>query len=86
MGEISFTADIWSSENLDPYLAVSAHWIAQDMETGTCKLSLKSALIAFHYIPGSHTGAELAKTFLHLIDRAGIPLNKVVHFTPLCIT
>ena len=55
------------------------------METGTCKLSLKSALIAFHYIPGSHTGVKLAKTFLHLIDRAGIPLNKVVHFAPLCI-
>ncbi|KAF8833833.1 hypothetical protein BDN67DRAFT_916177, partial [Paxillus ammoniavirescens] len=25
MGEISFTADIWLSESLDPYLAVTAH-------------------------------------------------------------
>ncbi|KAF9231411.1 hypothetical protein BU15DRAFT_7086, partial [Melanogaster broomeanus] len=30
MGEISFTADIWSSDNLDLYLAVTAHWIGQD--------------------------------------------------------
>ena len=86
MGEISFTADIWSSESLDPYLAVSAHWITQDMVTGTCKLSLKSTLITFHYILGNCTGVELAKTFLHLIDRAGIPLSKVVCFALLCIT
>ncbi|KAF9222873.1 hypothetical protein BS17DRAFT_654123, partial [Gyrodon lividus] len=30
MGEISFTADIWSSRSLNPYLAVTAHWIGQD--------------------------------------------------------
>ncbi|KAF9222905.1 hypothetical protein BS17DRAFT_634879, partial [Gyrodon lividus] len=30
MGKISFTADIWSSDSLDPYLAVTAHWIGQD--------------------------------------------------------
>ncbi|KAF9220829.1 hypothetical protein BS17DRAFT_644254, partial [Gyrodon lividus] len=30
MGEISFTDDIWSSESLNPYLAVTAHWIGQD--------------------------------------------------------
>ncbi|KAF8546176.1 hypothetical protein OG21DRAFT_1379316, partial [Imleria badia] len=28
--EISFTADIWSSGSLDPYLAITAHWVGQE--------------------------------------------------------
>ncbi|KAF9222904.1 hypothetical protein BS17DRAFT_818233 [Gyrodon lividus] len=43
---------------------------------GICKLSFECALVAFHYIPGSHTGAKLAKKLLHLIDHAGISLDK----------
>ncbi|KIK17964.1 hypothetical protein PISMIDRAFT_43791, partial [Pisolithus microcarpus 441] len=27
LGQISFTTDIWSAENLHPYLATTAHWI-----------------------------------------------------------
>lgn len=88
MGEISFTADIWSSDTLDPYLAVTAHWIEQDPTMATRKLSFRCSLIAFHYIPGSHTGVALARTLIHLIDRAGIPLDKVCfvrdHFMLLC--
>ncbi|KIM58676.1 hypothetical protein SCLCIDRAFT_127646 [Scleroderma citrinum Foug A] len=26
-GEISFTSDLWSADNLDSYLAMTAHWI-----------------------------------------------------------
>ncbi|KIK75385.1 hypothetical protein PAXRUDRAFT_173014 [Paxillus rubicundulus Ve08.2h10] len=77
MGEISFTTDIWSSESLNLYLAVTAHWIGQDMETGMCKLSFKSALIMFHYILGSHMGVTIARALLHLINQAGIHLNRV---------
>lgn len=78
MGQISFTADIWSSGSLDPYIAVTAHWIGQNTESGPYKLAFKCALIAFNYVPGSHTGVELAKKLLELIDRAKIPLDKVV--------
>ncbi|KAF9224607.1 hypothetical protein BS17DRAFT_766592 [Gyrodon lividus] len=81
MGEISFTADVWLSKSLNPYLAVTAHWIGQDMETGMCKLSFKSALIMFHYILGSNTGIAIARALLHLIDQAGIHLNRLGHFT-----
>lgn len=86
MGEISFTADIWSSKSLDPYLAITAHWIGQEVESGPrmSKLNFKCALIAFHYVSGSHTGVDLAKMILHLIDRARIPLEKVLDV--LCIT
>ncbi|KAK0224949.1 hypothetical protein EDD85DRAFT_752286, partial [Armillaria nabsnona] len=27
IGKISFTCDLWSSANLVPYMAVTAHWI-----------------------------------------------------------
>ncbi|KAF9220321.1 hypothetical protein BS17DRAFT_686284, partial [Gyrodon lividus] len=37
----------------------------------------KPALIVFHYIPGSHTGIAIARALLHLIDRAGIRLDRV---------
>ena len=47
-----------------PYLALTAHWIAN--EGGSLKL--KASLIAFHYFPGSHTGEALAKLLLELLD------------------
>ncbi|KIK77452.1 hypothetical protein PAXRUDRAFT_166810, partial [Paxillus rubicundulus Ve08.2h10] len=77
MREMSFTADIWSSESLNPYLAVTAHWIGQDTETGMCKLSFKSTLIVLHYILGSYMGVEITRALLHLIDWAGICLDRV---------
>ncbi|KAH7903842.1 hypothetical protein BJ138DRAFT_969324, partial [Hygrophoropsis aurantiaca] len=46
VGDISFTADIWGDKALSPFLAMTAHWIAEDEKT--CTLELKAALIAFH--------------------------------------
>ncbi|KAI6046737.1 hypothetical protein EDC04DRAFT_2514182, partial [Pisolithus marmoratus] len=48
IGRISFTSDIWSTDNLNPYLAVMSHWIGQDEKmTG---LMLRATLIAFHHL------------------------------------
>lgn len=77
-GNISFTSDIWSDSNRRPYVALTAHWIARDEATGA--LRLKTGLIAFHDLPGSHTGEALATTMLRLIDRAGATF-KIGHFT-----
>jgi hypothetical protein len=77
-GKISFTSDVWSDSNRRPYLALTAHWIVRDEATGA--LRLKAGLIAFHDLPGSHTGKALAVTMLRLIDRAGATL-KIGHFT-----
>jgi hypothetical protein len=33
-------------------------------------LVLKSALIAFHHIPGNHDGQSLGSMILYLLDRA----------------
>jgi len=46
------------------------HWIAK--AEGSSALKLKAALIAFHHLPGSHTGANIATALLALLDRAGI--------------
>ncbi|KIK23163.1 hypothetical protein PISMIDRAFT_44712, partial [Pisolithus microcarpus 441] len=58
VGAISFTADVWSADKLDSYLAMTAHWIRH--ESGNAphsgQLAMKAALIAFHYLPSSHMG------------------------------
>ena len=69
MGRISFTTDIWSDLNLRPFLACMAHWIGKGTST---PLLLKSALIAFHHPPGSHTGINISKALFDILERAGI--------------
>lgn len=73
MGLVSFTMDIWSDQRLQSFLAITAHWIAK--VEGTSALQLKSALIAFHKLRGSHSGKSLSKTVMHLLDRAGITVK-----------
>ena len=81
-GKISFTADIWSNANMQAYIAVTSHWISGDQSTK--HLSLKTALIGFHCIKGSHTGINIAEIILHLLDRAGVTLKvRVYHVIPL---
>jgi hypothetical protein len=62
------TANIWSNASLRAFLAVTAHWIGLK----DSKLDLKAALIGFHLLKKKHTGRNVAKTILHLTDRAGI--------------
>ena len=60
-------------------MAVTAHWI----ETTTIHtadgpqyiLKLHADLVAFHHVPGRHTGDHLAEAFLHVLDRIGITLK-----------
>jgi len=70
MGQVSFTADIWSYPNHRPHLGMTAHWIAK--VEGTTSLQLKASLIAFHHLRGNHDGESLASTIVHLLDRAGV--------------
>jgi len=62
VGEISITADVWSADNFDLYIAMTVHWIREDGPSNG--LSLKTALIAFHHLTSRHTGEQLAKTIL----------------------
>jgi len=73
MGHVSLTADTWSDQSYNSYLAVTTHWVAQ--VDGTSALQLKTTLIAFHCLEQGHTGTTLAATLMHLLDRAGITLK-----------
>ena len=59
------------------YLALTAHWIARD-ENG--RLGLKAALIGFKRLKGKHTGFNIAKTILDLLDRADVTLRVCVPY------
>lgn len=59
-------------------MAVTAHWIAR--EKHSLALVLKAALIAFHHIPGSHTGIFLAGEMIKLLDRAEVTENVSAYF------
>lgn len=72
IGKISYTSDIWSSDNRTPYIAITAHWMGND-ESG--HLTLKNALIAFQRVWGKHTASNLARIVLQLLDRAGTTTN-----------
>jgi hypothetical protein len=49
----SITLDIWTSPSQDPFLCVTLHFIDQKWE-------LKSQVLAFRFIPGKHTGRNMA--------------------------
>ncbi|KAI6046648.1 hypothetical protein EDC04DRAFT_2597783 [Pisolithus marmoratus] len=81
IGVISFTADIWSTDKLDSYLAMMAHWIGHELggaQPHSGQLAMKATLITFHCLPTSHMGKEIAKAILHLINHAEIPVEKAV--------
>jgi len=73
LGQVSFTMDMWSDQLHRPYLAMTAHWIAE--AEGASGLELKSALIAFHRMRENHSGNKLAKTVIYLLDRAGVTMK-----------
>ena len=73
MGQVSFTMDTWSDQNRQPYLAMTAHWIAKVEHIDT--LRLRTVLIAFHHLESRHDGKLLADVVLCLLDRAGITLK-----------
>src|SRR5258708_1846616 len=83
MGQVSFTMDVWSDQNLQSYLAMTVHWIARVEQADGLKL--RTVLITFHCLTGRHDGKSLAKIVLHLLDRAGIT-SKVRSVTVLSFT
>lgn len=68
--------DLWSDPNLSPFMAVTSHWIecirfmTEDGEQ--FRLQLRTDLIGFHRVPGSHTGEHLAQAFIVIVDRLKI--------------
>jgi hypothetical protein len=59
---------MWSKKDMQPYYAVTAHWLYED---GAGNFKLGSRLIAFHRFWGRHTAKNMADVTLKLLDRAG---------------
>jgi hypothetical protein len=51
---ISSTTDIWSAPNDIPFMAITGHWI-------DCNFKMRSMLMDFVALPGSHTGIAIEK-------------------------
>ena len=70
MGKISFTMDTWTDFDKKPYMAVTAHWLEKTSLLMSGRLqqqvNLRTDLIGFVHIPGTHTGERLAEVF-HLV-------------------
>lgn len=66
------TSDMWSAKSLDPYMAVTAHYVTE--KNG--RLELRSRLIGFRRVNGVHDGDNLGDIFYGIIKEWGI-LHKV---------
>jgi len=55
--------DMWTDLDKTPYMAVTAHWLEQ-VSLQQQKVNLRTDLIGFVHVPGTHTGERLAEVFL----------------------
>ncbi|KAM3623100.1 uncharacterized protein V6R79_007000 [Siganus canaliculatus] len=62
---VSLTADMWTSMNMDAYLAVTGHFITEEMELSTVVLGVQK-------FPQAHTAAHLAEAKDLLMEEWGI--------------
>jgi hypothetical protein len=70
------TTDLWSDPNRDSYMAVTAHFMMRGEKN---RLEYTTRLIAFRYIGGPHSGANLSQEFLKITDELKVTIK--VNFT-----
>jgi hypothetical protein len=69
-GQISITFDAWTSKSYDPYLAVTAHYIAASPLKNDWEL--RARILAFTAIDGDHGGANIATILLKIFEDYGL--------------
>jgi len=74
---VSLTLDMWSDFNRNSFMAVTAHWMAKGR---TNQLELRSALVAFREVDGSHTGDNLGEVLFEIIQDIGIAHGVCIHY------
>jgi hypothetical protein len=72
---VSLTIDTWTNKNGDNFLSVTGHWISDSR--------LRSAQLALTRVDGRHTGKNLARLLVQVIDCYG--LQKKVLVQSKCI-
>lgn len=56
--KISLTTDMWTSNSAQiPFMVITGHYLDANFE-------MKSFLLDFIHVPGSHTGAGIAEVFI----------------------
>jgi hypothetical protein len=72
-GKISITGDGWSADTTKMgFLGMTAHWI----EVKDQKWKMRSEVIGFKGLSGAHSGENLGRYAVGLLDRVGIMSNK----------
>ncbi|KAF5373365.1 hypothetical protein D9757_009741 [Collybiopsis confluens] len=81
-GAVSITDDIWTDIEKRSFLAITGHWIMGKMVKTSMgekkELVMRSALIGFVCLPGSHTGHHIAEAFVSVMEKLGL-LNKRIN-------
>jgi hypothetical protein len=68
-GKVSITADGWSTDNTKMgFMGMTAHWI--QVKDG--KWKMRAAVIRFKALSGTHSGENLGRYAVGLLDRIGI--------------
>jgi hypothetical protein len=68
---VSAALDGWSSLARDPYLGVTIHWVHSKPESPS-EWSLRTLLLTFHKVKGNHSGDNLAKLVMEILNKAGL--------------
>jgi hypothetical protein len=63
---------MWSDKRRRSYICITVHWIKFERPAERTGLVLKSSLLAFHALPGRHTGHRIAQAVYQLLKRAGV--------------
>jgi hypothetical protein len=62
--------DVWSDLDLMGYLVMTAHFIIHNTLDG--ELIMRSGLLAFSHIHGSHTSENITNVLFEIVKDAGI--------------
>lgn len=73
-GKISITLDGWTSKHGLPFLAIRGHWIDEQCE-------LKSKLLDFAYVDGSHDGQNHSVILAECLRNLNVPFTKILAIT-----
>jgi hypothetical protein len=83
-GKVSVTADAWTADTTKMgFLGMTAHWI----EVKGKEWKMRSEVIGFKSLSGAHTGENLGRYAVGLLDRVGImddKRSKVRHVLTSC--
>ena len=71
-GKLSFTADVWTSANVEPFLGVTVHWIDKEW-------CLQDMLLDLVPLEGSHTGESLCAAFR-------LQVRRLREYSPVALT